>query len=343
MKRPSFEPSTSREEHGFGGAPSTIVSLDDWRERLRRDPRGTVAVLLRGFAARRSAVAGVEDFFWRVLADQGTPDELVLAVLGRLRSPGIEDLAFSLELGAREPVEAGGLLDVDREHRVRVRGRLGIHAQEELKGFVRDPEERERIAADPVRLAEAAFARRGRWPEAAALLALEHDHVSAREPERERLARASLRYELARALHRVEDERGRALAVMESALALVGGGLEAGTDDPALAVWRELAVRLAFHAREWLGLRHFEVRRYRDAEREFRAAAAAAPQTDLALATLIFAANAMIRDGRQAEARDLMDSIEPNAPGVTEDVSDRWQELRRKLMEPSEEEDGEED
>lgn len=333
MKRPSFDPTAARDERSADGAPSTTVSLDEWRERLRRDPRATVAVLLRGFAERRSVVPGVEDFFWRVLADHGTPDELVRAVLGRLRAPGVEDLAVTLELGAREPAAAGRLLDIDREHRVRVRGRLRVEATDALKGFVRTAEERERIAADPVRLPEAAFARRGRWPEAAALFVLEHDHLSAPEPARERLARASLRYELARGLHRVEGKQGRALEVMESALVLVGSG-DRG-DDRGLGAWGTLAARLAFHAREWLGLRHYDAGRYRDAEGEFRAAADEAPATDLALAALMFAANAMIRDGRQAEARELLDAIEPHAGGVGEDLSEQWHELRSGLMETS--------
>lgn len=337
MTRHSFEPSATHEERAWGGVSPRTVSLDEWRERLRTDPRATVAVLLRGFAVRRSTVPGVEDFFWRVLADQATPGELVQSVLGRIRIPPPGGSTVALEVGRREPVETGRLLDLDREHRVRVRGRLRVAAGDALEGFVPDPEERAKIAADPVRLPEAAFARRGRWAEAAALFALEHDHLSVGDRERERLARASLRYELARALQRVEAQGDRALEVMESALELLEeapGGAPEGR-----AAWAALAARLAFHAREWLGLRHFEAGRYHDAEREFFAAAEAAPETDLAVAARMFAANAMIRAGRQAEARELMDSMGTLVAEMGEDLSEQWQELRRGLTGPSDDED----
>lgn len=289
------------------------MSFEEWRERLRAEPRATVAELLRGFAGRRSPRPQVEDFFWRVLVDRGTPEEVVHAVLGRLR----------------EPVESEGLLDLDREHRVRVRGRLRVVATELLAGFVHDPTAREAIAADPVRLPEAVFAHRRRWAEAAALFALEHDHLLVRRRLTGRLAQASLRYALARALHRVEGRREQALRVMEGALALTE---RTSVDAPDSDTWRSFADRLAFHAREWLGLRHYEAARYTDAVREFRAAGEAAPETDLAVAARTFAANALIRDGRHTEARELLDGLERASAVPEDDVSDAWEELRRRLM-----------
>lgn len=342
MTRQSFGSSTTPGERAADWLPPRIVSLDEWRIRLRTDPRGTVAELLDGFAARRSENPEVEDFFWRVLADQGTPPELVRGVLGRLRTPGEETpelgIDFGIELGAREPGMGGGLLDLDREHRVRVRGRLRIVATDLLAGFVRDPEAREAIAADPVRLPETVFVHRRRWAEAAALFALEHDHLPARDRTPDRLARASLRYALARALHRVAGQAERAIGVMESALGLTGS---AATEPRDAETWRPFAARLAFHAREWLGFRHSEAARYADAEREFRAAAEAAPETDLAVAARTFAANALIRDGRPAEARELMDAFAPGAAEMSEDVSERWEELRRRLLEETGEDDPE--
>lgn len=344
MTRQSFEPSTTRRERATDRFPPRIVSLDEWRERLRTDPRGTVAELLEGFAHRRSDKPEVEDFFWRVLADHGTPGELVEAVLGRLRAPAAEARPLVVELGVLEPREPAGLLDLDREHRVRLRGRLRVVATELLAGFLRDPELREAIAADPVRLPETAFSRRRRWVEAAALFALEHDHLPRRGEEADRLARASLRYALARALHRVEGHGERALRLMESVLALASHALEGGADPGGGApsarsegdggrTWISFAARLAFHAREWLGLRHYEAGRYPEAEREFRAAAQAAPETDLALAAWTFAANALFRDGRSAEAREILHSLKPHVPEMTHDVSEEWEELRRRLLE----------
>lgn len=321
-----FEPGTTREDRPAEAASPKTVSLDDWRIRLRTDPRGTVAELLEAFARRRSEAPEVEDFFWRVLADQGTAPELAMAVLGRLR---LGEAAPAPEPDAAEPTAVERLLDLDREHRVRVRGRLRMIAAEALAELVHDPEMVETIAADPVRLPEAAFVRRRRWAEAAALFAMEHDHLPPRDDTPERLARASLRYALARALHRVEGEAGRALRVMESAL----GRATAEAGEPGAPTWRSFAARLAFHAREWIGLRHYEAGRYTAAEAEFRAAAEAAPDTDLALAARMFAANAMIRDGRQAEARQVLDSLDPRLVDMGDDAAEQWEELRRRLVE----------
>jgi tetratricopeptide (TPR) repeat protein len=234
------------------------------------------------------------------------------------------------------------LLDLDREHRIRVRGRLRLAAADALAGFVRDPEERSRIEAHPVRLPEAAFERRGRPREAAALYALEHDQLpkDAAEP----LLGAALRYPLARALFRVGGrieagighETARAAAVMTSVLALL--------EPPAAGApeaERSLAGRLSFHAREWLGLRHYEAGRYREAVGEFLRAAEAAPDTDLELAARIFAANALIRAGDQDEARKLLDGVRERAAGMSRDVSEEWDAVWRRLLEarPDEEEE----
>jgi len=302
--------------------------MADWRDRLKSDPRGTVAELLSRFAARRGPDPEVEDLCWRALADHATPEELAQGVLGRLRV-GADALAPREEAPRLPP-----LLDLDREHRIRVRGRLRLAAADALAGFVRDPEERARIEAHPVRLPEAALERRGRPREAAALYALEHDQLpkDAAEP----LLGAALRYPLARALFRVAGraeggsghEGERAAAVMASVLAL----LEAPPPDAPEAE-RSLAGRLSFHAREWLGLRHYEAARYREAVWEFLRAAEAAPDTDLELAARIFAANALIRAGRHDEARELLDGLRERAVGVSPDVSEEWDAVWRRLLE----------
>lgn len=310
--------------------------MADWRERLKSDPRGTVAELLERFAARRGADPEVEDLCWRALADHATPEELARAVLGRLRV-GEEALTLSEEAPRLPP-----LLDLDREHRIRVRGRLRLAAADALAGFVRDPEERARIEAHPARLPEAAFERRGRPREAAALYALEHDQLpkDAAEP----LLGAALRYPLARALFRVGGrveggighERERAAAVMTSVLALLEAP-PAGAPEAE----RSLAGRLTFHTREWLGLRHYEAGRYREAVGEFLRAAEAAPDTDLELAARIFAANALIRAGHQDEARQLLDAVRERSPGMSPDVSEEWDTVWRRLLEARGEEDEE--
>lgn len=208
---------------------------------------------------------------------------------------------------------------------------------------MRDPDEREPIEGHPVRLPEAAFERRGRPREAAALYALEHDQLprDAAEP----LLGAALRYPLARALYRIErrvegrleseGEGDRAAAVMESVLALLGDPPAAGAPQAEAAV----TGRLTFHAREWLGLRHYEAGRYRAAVAEFLRAAEAAPDTDLELAARIFAANALIRGGRQDEARDLLDSVRDRAAWVSRDVSEEWDALWRTLLDDRPEDD----
>lgn len=312
--------------------------MSDWRERLKTDPRGTVVELLERFAGGRGADPEVEDLFWRGLADHGTPEEIARGVLGRLRV-------------GREPGPGPSgvlhLLDLDREHRVRLRGRLHLAAAEALAGFVRDPEERARIEAHPARLPEAALERKGRPREAAALYALEHDRLAAEdgpeadavaEPAEALLGRAALRYALARALHRAghrdAGEAERALAVMESVLGLLAlVGDDPGAGEPVADGGEgSLPWRLSFHAREWLGLRHYEAGRYREAVGEFLRAAEAAPETDLELAAHIFAANALLRAGRKAEARSLLDGLRERVAGMSRDVSEEWDALWRRLL-----------
>lgn len=341
MTRRSFESRATREDRPASRLPTRTLSLDDWRERLRTDPRGTVAELLELFAERRSPVPGVEDFFGRVLADHATPPELVRGVVARVRAPVDAEPALGIEPsepGAPEAEPPGRVLDLDREHRVRLRGRLRVIATELVVHHVRDPGAHGAIAADPMRLAEVAFVHRRRWEDAAALFALEHDHLQGGEHAQALLARASLRYSLARALHRVKGHEERAVRVMEAAVVLAEG---AGTGAEGAATWRVFATRLAFHAREWLGLRHYEAGLYRAAEREFLAAVEAAPDTDLALAARRFAANALIRDGRQAEAREIPTGFDPGAAASDEEVSVRWEELRRRLLEGPGEDDPE--
>jgi len=306
------------------------VTLEDWRKRLRADPRATLAELAQSLIESRAGEPGLEELFWRALADYGTPEELARAVVGRLR------------IGPAAPsAEAPELLDLDHEHRVRVHGQLRLAAAESLAGIVRDRAERERIEAHPALLPEVALERRGRLAEAAALYALEHDLLPSRSRTRpgtaaEPLARAALCYQLARALHRVGDEGARALAAMEGVLALVEEARgRAGEDEEAAS----LPLRLSYHAREWLGLRHYEGGRYRDAVRQFLRAAEAAPDTDLELAAGIFAANALIRDRRQAEARRLLDSLRERVSRVGSDLSEEWEAQLRKLTEAGPEED----
>jgi hypothetical protein len=312
------------------------LTLADWRERLREDPDGTVAELVRRFGPRRSLAPEVEDLFWRVLVDFGRHADLARAILGRIRPPAeTADLA--------DP-EAASLLDLDREHRVRVRGMLRQAATEVLGKMVRDPEERERMARHPSRLPEAAFARRGRPDVAAALYALEHDHLGSdpagiqaddpgpsRDHGYRRLCRAALRYEVARALHRVAGHQAAAFDIMRSVVRLVDDALEAPGSDAA-SEWLPLAWRLSFHTREWLGFRYFEDGRYEAAEREFLRAAGAVPETDLAVAASMFAANAMIRDGRSDEARSLLDDLRVDTDRLAPPIADEWVELRERLI-----------
>lgn len=309
------------------------LSLADWRERLRSDPEGTVANLLRRFGPRRSSAPEVEALFWRVLVDYGRPEDLAHGVLGRVRVPG----------SAPDPL-GGGLLDLDHEHRIRVRGRLRVAAAEVLRAVVRDAKELDAIVRHPVRLPQAAYASRGRPSEAAALYVLEHDQhcrppdepgaAAGANPLRSssrRLSCAALRYETARSLHRVEGGREDAFAVMQTVVRLVDEALA----QPESAVAGErlaLGWRLSFHAREWLGLRHYENGRYGEAVREFERAADAAPETDLAVAARMFAANALIRDGRVEEARRLLDVLREATARLAPPLSDEWQLLSQRLI-----------
>lgn len=303
------------------------LTLADWRDRLREDPEGTVAELVRRFGPRRSVAPEVEDLFWRVLVDFGGTGDLAGAIVGRLRAPD-------------DPRGAGssGLLDLEREHRVRLRGRLRMIAAEELGTVVRDRAARERAVRHPSRLPEVAFARRGRSREAVALYALEHDHLGggpggeSREDGFLRLGRAALRYEVARALHRVAGLEDLAVEVMRSVVRLVDDALE-GPGPGAACDRLHLAWRLSFHTREWLGFRHFDGGRYAEAEREFLRAAGAAPETDLAVAARMFAANAMIRDGRSDEARRLLDALRADTDRLSPPIADEWLELRERLIE----------
>ncbi|HLE84260.1 MAG TPA: hypothetical protein VJG13_07960, partial [Thermoanaerobaculia bacterium] len=98
------------------------MDLADWQARLRDDPRRTVAELALRYGGERCPDDGLEDLFWRAFADYGPPADVARAVLGRLRiEPPAED--------AREGPE---LLDLDREHRVRVLGTLRLAAAEAL-------------------------------------------------------------------------------------------------------------------------------------------------------------------------------------------------------------------
>lgn len=328
----SFEEGRERLGLRVGFQERGEPTMSDWRERLKADPRGTVLELLERFAAGRGADPEVEDLFWRAFADHGTPEEIARGVLGRLRVGGEEGLL--------------GLLDLDREHRVRLRGRLRMAAADALAAFVRDPEERATIEAHPARLPEAAFERRGRPREAAALYALEHDRLvpddGAEEAgagsAEELLGRAALRYALARVLRRIEGEAERALAVMESVVALLEEGAAAGEPAPVVEEG-SLPWRLSFHAREWLGLRHYEAGRYRRAVGEFLRAAESAPDTDLELAARIFAANALIRSGRQEEARSLLDGLRERTAGGSRDLSEEWDVLWRRLLDERGEEE----
>jgi tetratricopeptide (TPR) repeat protein len=301
------------------------MDLADWRARLRDDPRGTVAELARHLAAERCPDPEVEDLFWRAFADYGPPAELARAVLGRLR----------IEPPGEQPRADPELLDLDREHRVRVLGTLRLAAAEALAAVVRDPAERERIVNHPALLPDVALGRRGRPAEAAALYALEHDLLSPSPEAREAagaepLARAALRYQLARALHRVPGEAERAVAAM-AAVVRDAAETPPAAEDPAAGA--SLSLRLSFHAREWLGLRHYEAGRYREAVREFLRAAEAAPDTDLEQAAGVFAANALIRDGRPEEAHRLLDSLRDRATQVSADLTQEWDALLRQLTE----------
>ena len=314
------------------------MSVDDWQRRLRADPRGTLAELAQSLIEERPEDSRLEDLFWRALADHGTAEELARAVLCRLRT-GVEAASEGERSPRRDVGTAAGpgLLDLDWEHQVRVHGQLRLAAAEALQGVMRDRDERARIEAHPGRLPEVAFERRGRPAEAAALYALEHDLLPPRSKNRlgaaaAPLVRGVLRYRLARARHRVEGEAERALAVTEGVLTLVGEPRESGEGGEEAAA-ESLPLRLSYHVREWLGLRHYEARRYRDAVRQFLQAAEAAPDTDLELAAGIFAANALIRDGRQADARRLLDSLRDRASEVGSDLPDEWEALLRGLTE----------
>jgi hypothetical protein len=321
------------------------LTLADWRERLREDPDGTVAELVRRFGPRRSVAPEVEDLFWRVLVDFGRDADLARAILGRVRAPAAPPEPRLPEAAGRSDADRElPLLDIGREHRVRLRGLLRQAATEAIRDVVRDPEERERTARHPSRLPEIAFARRGRPDVAAALYALEHDHLDPDAAERpgedpgpagppgyRRLCRAALRYEVARALHRVAGHEAVAFDVMRSVVRLVDDALES-PGSAAASEWLPLAWRLSFHAREWLGFRYFEDGRYEAAEREFLHAAGSVPETDLAVAARMFAANAMIRDGRSDEARSLLDDLRVDTDRLAPPIADEWVELRERLI-----------
>ncbi len=303
----------------YGGA----TTVTDWKELLRTDPRETLSELLSRLAARRSADPDLEDLFWRALVDYGEPHEVTRALLGRLRAaPG--------------PT----LLDLDQEHRTRCHGRLRVEAAEELGAFRLDPGEREAIAGHPLRLPETVYERRGRPAAAAALYALEHDRLAEREDAFGALARAALRYKLARALHRAASlERAGELgfAIMESALRQIEPGVGAqwsaqgtapGGASPAMAV------RLRFHVYEWLGLRHYEAERYAEAEESFLRAAALLPESELGVAVLVFAANALLHQGKRSEARHLLDSIQGRMRHLgPRDLAEEWEALYGQLEE----------
>ncbi len=306
---------------------TTIVS--DWKQRLRADPRATLAALTRRLAGKRSEDPELEDLYWRALVDFGDARELAGALLARLR-----------------PAADARLLDVGREHRTRCHGRLRVEAAEELAAFRLEPAERARIAAHPLRLPETVYEPRGRPAEAAALYALEHDRLGERRDEFGALARAALRYKVARALHRVAEApeaTETARGIMESVLRLIAEipegervvpGAAPGEDSPTMAV------RLRFHAQEWLGLRSYEAERYAEAEERFLRAAALMPDSEPGVVVLIFAANALLRQGKRAEARRLLDSLQ----GRMGEVGDRamtegWEELYRRLEEELRDED----
>lgn len=294
------------------------TTVSDWKERLGADPEGTLAELTDRLGWERSPDPEVEDLYWRALVDYGGGPEMTAALLARLRP------------GSRTTI-----LDLDREHRTRCHGRLRVEAAEALAAFRLEPDERARIAAHPLRLPETVYERRGRPAEAAALYALEHDRLGERRDAFGALARAALRYKLARALHRAETIPGAAetaRAIMESALRRVE---EAAAAEPAAQRGRPaMALRLRFHAHEWLGLRHSEAGRYAEAEESFLRAAALMPDSEAGVAVLTFAANALLRQGKRREARRLLDSLQ----GRMEAVGDRavtaeWEALYRRLEE----------
>ncbi len=298
-----------------------MTTVTDWPERLRTDPRGTLAELGERLAGFRSPDPEIEDLYWRALVDFGGVGEVVTALLDRLR-PGS---------GLR-------LLDLDQEHRTRCHGRLRVEAAEELGAFRLDPGEREVIAGHPLRLPETVYEPRGRPAEAAALYALEHDRLEERGDDFGTLARAALRYKLARALRRathVTRAAPTAQAIMESALGLVESlpprtvvagrpGFPGGMPTTS--------VRLRFHIHEWLGLRHYEAERFAAAEESFLRAAALVPDTELGVAVLTFAANALLRQGRRTEARSLLDSLRGRmAPAEDREQAAGWEVLYRRL------------
>ncbi len=303
------------------------TTVSDWKERLHADPRKTLGELGRRLAGARSPDPEIEDLYWRALVDYGSVHELSAALLARLR------------LGS-----AATLLDVDREHRTRCHGRLRVEAAEELASFRLEPEVRSQIAAHPLRLPETVYEPRGRPAEAAALYALEHDRLGGRSDAFGALARAALRYKLARALHRAPAVPGAAevaRAIMESALRLVEKEEAAapraeptpaeskrGREEPSVAV------RLRFHVHEWLGLRHFEAERYAEAEESFLRAAALTPASELGVAVLTFAANALLRQGKRAEARRLLDSLQGRMGEAGEQaMAAEWEALYHRIEE----------
>ncbi|HUP42340.1 MAG TPA: hypothetical protein VM599_03945, partial [Thermoanaerobaculia bacterium] len=77
----------------------------------------------------------------------------------------------------------------------------------------------------------------------------------------------------------------------------------------------------------------YEAGRYREAVREFLRAAEAAPDTDLEQAAGVFAANALIRDGRPEEAHRLLDSLRDRATQMSADLAEEWDALLRQLTE----------
>jgi tetratricopeptide (TPR) repeat protein len=303
------------------------TTVSDWKERLRADPRGTLAELGERLAGGRSPDSEIEDLYWRALVDFGTVGEITSALLDRLRP----------DAGPR-------LLDLDREHRTRCHGRLRVEAAGELGAFRLEEAEREAIAGHPLRLPETVYELRGRPGDAAALYVLEHDRLEERVGDAAiTLARAALRYKLARALRRVSrvaKAAPTALAVMESALELaeslpsggaVASGPGAGSGVPATSL------RLRFHIHEWLGLRHYEARRFAAAEESFLRAAALVPDTELGVAVLTYAANAVLRQGRRAEARSLLDSLRgrlapEGRPAEDRGEADGWESLYRRLQ-----------
>lgn len=280
--------------------PQTIMELDRWKARLRAQPDDAAEELAAAIAAGSELTPEIEDLAWRAVADRAPSERLAGCILARIRPGAALD----------EP-----LVDLAREHRIRSRGRLRMVAREAVETHVFDPEERERIGADPLRLVEVGFVTRRRRREAAALWALEHermgDEPGAGEPETA-LARLGLRYRLGRSLHRLEDAAPDACAVMEATIALLDALRGAGGAGlpPEL---RDTYTRLAFHSREWLGLRRYELGLHHEAERRFREAAAIAPAPDLELAVLVYAANALIARGEREEGRRLLAAVSERA------------------------------